>query len=498
MIRPVNSPKVSFTGIAKLLNVESPLNFKADFEISGLAQSASEVLPGDIFVALSGQKHHGAEFIDTAIANGAVAILTDVKAVETAGDALTLPTLTVPEPRSVVGQVAAHIYGDPSANMFTVGITGTNGKTTVTTLLHQIWQLANWDSGLIGTVNTQINQEILPSSHTTPEAAPLQALFASMHERHLRAVAMEVSSHALSLKRITGTKFKVTGFTNLTQDHLDFHGDMESYFLAKASLFNYGVSELAVINIDDKYGARLIKQLEIPVVTVSRSAKANWRYEEITKFGKSTAVKIRGPEGILIEGQTKLLGDFNLDNLLMAVAIAVISGVDPIEISANLIKLNGAPGRLDLVDVGQDFIAFVDYAHTPDAVTNVLKSARSLLSTQDGRLIAVLGCGGDRDRSKRPLMGKALLEADLPIFTSDNPRSESAESILQEMTANLIHSGEVIVDRKVAIAHAVSIAKPGDVVAILGKGHETGQEIQGVKEPFDDRLVLAEAIAGRK
>lgn len=492
MIRPLNSPSVSFAGIAELFNQDTFSNSVefSEFEklqISGVTQSASEVEPGDLFVALQGAKHHGIEFLDEAISKGAVAVLTDEK-----GSNSKLPTLIVANPRAVIGQISALIYQDPSANMFTVGITGTNGKTTVTTLLHQIWQSAKWDSGLIGTVNTQINSEILPSTHTTPEAASLQALFATMRERHLRAVAMEVSSHALAQHRVVGSKFKVAGFTNLTQDHLDFHGDMESYFQAKASLFRYGLSDLAVVNIDDKYGQRLAKLVEIPMVSVSRLGSADWHYEEISNFSTMTMVKIRGPQGILIEGSTRLIGDYNLDNLLMAVAIAVISGVDPIEIAANLSSYTGAPGRLELVEVGQKFIAFVDYAHTPDAVTNVLKSARKL---SNGRLIAVLGCGGDRDKGKRPLMGKALLLSDYPIFTSDNPRSEEPEAILKEMTTDLSHSGEVIVDRKVAIKRAVEIAKPGDVVAVLGKGHESGQEIAGTKYPFDDRKVLAEAIA---
>lgn len=486
MIRPINPPAVSFADIAKLTGSD----FEQDLEISGIAQSASEIEAGDIFVAIAGAKHHGIEFLDQAISNGAVAVITD-----SAGANSKLPTLIVENPRRVVGEVAAHIYGDPSANMFTVGITGTNGKTTVTTLLHQIWQRAGWDSGLVGTVNTQINNEVLPSTHTTPEAAPLQSLLATMAERHARAVAMEVSSHALDHFRTAGTHYRVAGFTNLTQDHLDFHGDMESYFKAKSKLFKFGTSELAVINIDDAYGAKLANSVEIPVIRISRNGKADWRYEEITNFGATTQIKIRGSEGVLIEGVTKLIGDFNLDNLLMAVAIAVISGVDPIEISANLATYKGAPGRLEQVDVGQKYLAFVDYAHTPDAVINVLKSARALTT---GKLIAVLGCGGDRDRTKRPLMGKALTAADFPIFTSDNPRSENPSEILIEMVSGISHNGEVIVDRREAIARAVEIAKPGDVIAVLGKGHEEGQEIAGVKHPFDDRKVLAEAIAGGK
>ena len=247
-----------------------------------------------------------------------------------------LPTLIVENPRRVLGEIAAHIYDDPSKNLFSVGITGTNGKTTVTTLLHQMWQQAGWDSGLIGTVNTQINTEVLPSIHTTPEAAPLQALFAAMRERHCRAVAMEVSSHALAQHRVTGAHFNVAGFTNLTQDHLDFHGDMDSYFKAKAKLFEYGRSDLAVINVDDLYGSKLADAIEIPVIRISRTQKIDWYYEEIVQLGSSTQIKIRGKDGVLIEGTTRLIGAFNFDNLLMSVAIAVISGVDPIEISANL------------------------------------------------------------------------------------------------------------------------------------------------------------------
>ena len=489
MIRPETSPSVSFANIAKLIGAD----FDQDFEVSGIAQNAADIESGDIFLAIPGAKHHGIEFLDSAIENGAVAVITDQK-----GSNLKLPTLIVDNPRRIAGEVAAYIYGEPSQNIFTVGVTGTNGKTTVTTLLHQIWQRANWDSGLIGTVNTQINSEVLPATHTTPEAAPLQAMIATMKERHVRALAMEVSSHALEQYRANGAHFNVSAFTNLTQDHLDFHGSMDSYFKAKSKLFNFGFSDLAVINIDDVYGQKLAKEVQIPVIKLSRNGKADWRYEEITHFGNSTQIKIRGVDGILIEGVTNLIGDFNLDNLLMAVAIAVISGVDPIEISANLVFYFGAPGRLERVSIGQDFVAFVDYAHTPDAVVNVLKSARAMAKESKGRVIAVLGCGGDRDKTKRPLMGKALTASDIPIFTSDNPRSEEPKVILNEMVAGISHNGEVIVDRQKAIEKAVSLAKPGDVVAILGKGHETGQEILGIKHPFDDRKVLAQAIASLK
>ena len=483
MIRPLETKKIKFSKLADAIGIEY---FGTDFEVTGVAQNADEVRSGDIFLAIAGEKHHGAEFAALAAQKGAVAVITDAKGSELSKN---LPTVVVGDPRKLVGELAAAFYDQPMKKMFTVGITGTNGKTTVTTLLHQIWQTAGWSSGLIGTINTLIDSEVLPSRHTTPEAADLQAIMATMSERHIRSVAMEVSSHALELNRIIGCHFNIAGFTNLTQDHLDFHENMENYFNAKAKLFQYGLSEQAVINIDNDAGTKLAKLIKIPVTTVSRmETSADWHYESIDQ----DQVKIRGAGGILIEGRTSLIGAFNLDNLLMAVAIAYMSGIDPIEISTNLSKYRGAPGRFEKVEVGQKFTAFVDYAHTPDAVNRVLAEARKLTN---GSVIAVLGCGGDRDRSKRPLMGDALVAgSDIAIFTSDNPRSEDPIEILKQMSGE--HKGEVIVDRKMAIERAVALAKPGDVVAVLGKGHETGQEIQGKNFPFDDAVILANAIAG--
>jgi UDP-N-acetylmuramoyl-L-alanyl-D-glutamate--2,6-diaminopimelate ligase len=310
---------------------------------------------------------------------------------------------------------------------------------------------------------------------------------------------MEVSSHAMVLHRAQGAHFAFVGFTNLTQDHLDFHGDIESYFAAKAKLFSYDFADVAVINIDDQFGARLQEITELPVISLSRlNPHANWHFTDIDTSGKQVEFKIRGSGGILIESYTKLRGGYNLDNLLMAVAITVESGVDPIDIAAILPSLTGAAGRLEEISVGQDFAAFVDYAHTPDAVSSVLNSIREFTT---GKVIAVLGCGGDRDASKRPLMGTALIQgSDIAIFTSDNPRSEDPNTILKAMVANevITEPTRVITDRKGAIEYAVSLAGKGDTVAILGKGHEQGQEIAGKKSDFDDRKVLAQAIAGLK
>jgi UDP-N-acetylmuramoyl-L-alanyl-D-glutamate--2,6-diaminopimelate ligase len=298
---------------------------------------------------------------------------------------------------------------------------------------------------------------------------------------------------------LEGAHFAIAGFTNLTQDHLDFHGDMERYFAAKASLFNFAMADLACINIDDKYGSRLAQLTELPVITISRyDQKANWHFIEIDAQAKRAHLKIRGSGGILIETSTTMRGGYNFDNLLMAIAIAVESGVDPIDLSAIIPHVSGAAGRLEEVAVGQSFTAIVDYAHTPDAVASVLKSIREFTS---GRVIAVLGCGGDRDATKRPVMGSTVSDnSDIAIFTSDNPRSEDPEAILQAMTKGLIinEPSQIIIDRTAAIAYAVSLANAGDTVAILGKGHELGQEISGKKLDFDDRLVLARAIEAKR
>jgi UDP-N-acetylmuramoyl-L-alanyl-D-glutamate--2,6-diaminopimelate ligase len=315
----------------------------------------------------------------------------------------------------------------------------------------------------------------------------------------MRHLVIEASSHALHLHRLAGAHFAIAGFTNLTQDHLDFHGDMESYFAAKAALFNYEMADAAFINIDDKYGARLADSTELPVVSLSRvNPKATWHYVEIDAHAKQVQLKIRGTGGILIETTTTLRGGYNFDNLLMAIAIAVESGIDPIDIASIVPKISGAAGRLEEVAVGQNFNAFVDYAHTPDAVSNVLNSVREFTS---GRVIAVLGCGGDRDATKRPLMGKALLDnADVAVFTSDNPRSEDPSAILDSMTSGLkiTKPSQVIIDRAAAIEYAAALASSGDTVIILGKGHELGQEINGQVLDFDDRLILAQKIEAKR
>ena len=494
MARPIEEFKRTVESVALIAN--ATLSGDSTTVITGLAQSSNSVEQGDLFIALPGEKVHGVEFVKDAIARGAVAVLTDP---ESALKVQGVPVIISANPRRAAGVISAWFYSEPMRDLYSVGVTGTNGKTTVTTLLHQIMSAAGRESGLIGTVETRIGSEILASKRTTPESSDLQALSAVMRERHMRNLVMEVSSHAITLERIRGSHFAVVAFTNLSQDHLDFHKTMEDYFAAKARLFTFEFADLAVINIDDAYGIKLAAQTELPVMSVSRyDQSATWHFVSITQDYMGAHVAIRGSGGILIEGKVQLHGGYNYDNLLMAVAIATESGIDPIDIAAILPHLSGAVGRLESVRLGQNFTALVDYAHSPDAVSRVLETAHEIT---DGRVIAVLGCGGDRDSSKRPLMGKALLDgADIAIFTSDNPRSEEPEKILVQMTLGLDiqEPSAIIQDRALAIKAAVNHAQEGDLVVILGKGHEKGQEIDGVVHPFDDRVELARAIEDKK
>ena len=494
MARPIEEIKRTIESIAAIVN--ATFQGEASVVVSGLSQSSVQVQPGDLFIALPGDKFHGADFAADAISKGAVAVLTDLAgATKIQG----IPLIICSNPRRAAGVISAWFYNEPMRDLYSVGVTGTNGKTTVTTLLHQIMTGAGRESGLIGTVEVRIGSEVLTSKRTTPESSDLQALSAVMRERHLQNLVMEVSSHAIALERIRGSHFAVVGFTNLSQDHLDFHKTMDEYFAVKAKLFTFEFADLAVINIDNSYGIKLAAQTELPVISLSRhNHNATWHYVDIARDYVGAHVAIRGSGGILIEGKVHLHGGYNFDNLLMAVAIATESGIDPIDIATLLPRLSGALGRLESIRLGQNFIALVDYAHSPDAVARVLETAHEIT---DGRVIAVLGCGGDRDAAKRPLMGKALHDgADVAFFTSDNPRSENPGAILVQMTLGLaiLEPSAVIADRASAIRAAVNAAQDGDLVVVLGKGHEKGQEVDGVLHPFDDRIELARAIEDKK
>jgi len=473
----------------KSLSSFDPKLFNSDVVITGVSINASEVKSGDLFIALPGTKTHGMNFINQAISNGAVAVLSDRK-IESK-----IPVFIDPSPRNLVGSISDWAYNKPFSKLEAVGITGTNGKTTTSNLVKQLWELNNINSGLIGTLGVEIGEEKIAGVRTTPEADELQALAAVLVERGNTHLAMEVSSIAIDQGRINSAKYKVVAFSNLTQDHLDYHKSMDQYFDAKAKLFTPEFAQNAVINIDDQYGQKLYKMSKLPNKTVSRSDKsADWHYSKIESLSDGYKVEISDKSGQIISGNFPLIGVHNLDNLLLAVACVSICGLTDTQITNSISKLKSVPGRLEIISAGQSFSAVVDYAHTPDAVSRVLKSVRSFTS---GRVIGILGCGGDRDKSKRLPMGQALFNgSDLAIFTSDNPRSEKAEAILKDMTAgiNMAEKGFVLTDRKDAINFAVKTAKPGDCILLMGKGHESGQEISGVVTPFDDRIELANSI----
>lgn len=476
------------------------LSSLSKIEVREIASSTSSVVAGSLFVALKGLRSHGAQYAHDALAAGAVALLTDREGerIIAEGGGVSVPVLVVSRPEVDLGHLAHWFHGDPMRTMHAVGVTGTNGKSTTTTLLYEIWQGAGFTSGLMGTIATLMPGLQLPAERTTESADEIARRVATMSRLHVRSLAMEVSSHGLALHRINGARFAAVAFSNLSQDHLDFHGDMESYFAAKASLFSHEFSDRAFINIDDAYGEKLASMTPVETMTLSlRDKSASWSIVQRTVLPRGNALVLRGPGGILIECEIPLIGTHNVENYLMAVALAVDSGVDPLVIAELSRGLKGAPGRMERVDLGQPFAAYVDYAHSPDAVTRVLATLRENIA---GRIIAVLGCGGDRDRGKRTLMGRALHEgSDIAVYTSDNPRSEEPLAILKEMTEGIeVFSPSVIkVDRKSAIEYAISVAKPGDAVIVLGKGHERGQYFQDRIEEFDDRIEIARAIEGR-
>jgi len=464
--------------------------FNQSIKITGVCINAQAVKSGDLFIALSGAKTHGLNFAYEAIKNGAVAILTDKKI------DLSIPVFVTENPRSLMGSISAWYYEQPFHKLLAVGVTGTNGKTTTVNLLKQIWQIAGKTTGVIGTIGTEIAGKSFPGVRTTPEATELQAAAALMLENKVTHLAMEVSSHALAQHRLSGAFFEISAFTNLTQDHLDFHKNMEDYFLAKSILFREELSKVAVINIDDNYGQRLFDSRPGNSISVSRLTQlGHWHFQSIAAKNNGFEITITNKADDFISGFFPLLGEHNLDNLIMAVAIASESGLTSAEISQAIPQLQSVPGRLQQIKLGQKFNALVDYAHTPDAVERVLSAARGFTT---GKLISILGCGGDRDKGKRPLMGKALSNySDIAIFTSDNPRSESPEQILAEMVdgMEIIKPSAVIVDRRSAIDYAVSIAGAGDSILLLGKGHEIGQEINGITTAFNDVTELSDSIA---
>ncbi len=475
----------------------------SDLQITGVTLRAQDVQPGDLFAALPGATTHGARFFPDAVERGAIAVLTDADGLAQlnrgAGSAA---VLVHPEPRSVLGDVAATVYGRPSERLTVVGITGTSGKTTTTYLIEAGLRAAGRTVGLIGTVGLRINGEDIPSALTTPEAPALQALLAVMAERGADSVVMEVSSHALTLGRVDGIRFAVGGFTNLSRDHLDFHPTMEDYFEAKARLFDPASplhARRAVVCVDDDAGRAMARRAATAVTVSTKGRPADWRAEAATAHAGVQEFTAVDPAGVHHRTGIALPGDYNIANCLVALAVLDAVGVSPEQASAGL-RHTQVPGRLEQINRGQDFLALVDYAHKPGALHEVLRTLRR----PAGRLAVVFGAGGDRDPGKRAQMGRVAAElADLVVVTDDNPRSEDPAAIRHEIlsgTAQAAADTEVVEigDRRAAIDHAVAWARAGDVVLIAGKGHETGQTRNGQTQPFDDRVELAAALEERR
>jgi UDP-N-acetylmuramoyl-L-alanyl-D-glutamate--2,6-diaminopimelate ligase len=457
-----------------------------DVEITGLAYSSGDVGPGSLFFCVRGFRADGHDFAAGAVARGAVALVCE-RPLE-----LGVPEVIVPDVREAMGPIASRFHGDPTSELRVAGITGTNGKTTTGFLIRSILEATGTPCGLIGTVKYVVAGEEQEAVRTSPEALDLQRAFRAMLDGGDRACAIEVSSHALELKRTAGIHWSCRVFTNLTQDHLDFHETMEDYFLAKRRLFLDGDAP-SVINVDDPYGKRLAN--EVDAVTYSIGGGADFRADDVRFDAGGAMFRLTSAAGDA-DVRIRLPGLFNVANALAALAGVVQLGVGLDDAVAAIANAERVPGRFEPVDEGQEFAVLVDYAHTPDSLDNVLRAARKLT---EGRVHVVFGAGGDRDRDKRPLMGQAAARcADRVIVTSDNPRSEDPASIVAQVLAGAGSGVESEVDRRKAIALAIESADAGDVVVIAGKGHEQGQEFEnGRKEPFDDVTVARDALRAR-
>lgn len=450
--------------------------------------------PGTLFVAVPGTVHDGYDFIAEAVAAGSPAVVT-----ERSSDT-TVPQIVVTEARTVMAAVSAEVHGHPSRRLDLVGVTGTNGKTTVTHMIESIVSASGRVAGLIGTVHTRVGSDNVHNTRTTPEAPDFQRLLAIMAGAGADVVAAEVSSHALALRRVDSTWFSVAAFTNLSQDHLDFHGGMNRYVAAKARLFESERAGRAVIFVDDGAGAELAASIEIPVTTVG--AGGDVAALDVESGVEESRFTLVFPSG---ERQVRLgIGArFNVDNALVAAACALEVGLTLDDIVAGLSSFAGVPGRFEVVSDDDPITVVVDYAHTPAGIEQAIATARSARARgvgRSGRVVVVIGAGGDRDRGKRPRMGQAAASADLVVVTSDNPRSEDPDTIIDQVVAGIPHQAvfERQADRRLAIEWAIGEAVDGDIVLVLGRGHERGQEAGGRSIPFDDRLVSRTALAARR
>ncbi len=533
--RPTRVPGVLLSALVPTAGAPDRSDPGADPLVSGVTHDSRAVRPGDLYAALPGATVHGGRFVEQAVRDGAAAVLTDPDgaALVAAGPlADAVPLLVVDDPRAVLGEVAAQVYDRPADHLLLLGITGTNGKTTTCHLLEAALRSAGRTTGLVGTVETRIADRRVPSVRTTPESPDLQALLAVMREQGVATCAMEVSSHALALHRVDGIRYDVAGFTNLSQDHLDFHPDLEHYYAAKASLFAAARSRQGVVCVDDGWGRRLAGDAAVggvPVLTVSTPAHddpestgsgastPDWRAVELEPgpHGVGTGFVLLGPGGERWDLVSPLPGEFNVANTAVAALVLRVAGLDPAEVATGLAGAGGVPGRMQVVAWPEGAptglpLAVVDYAHSPQAVAVALRALRARTA---GRLAVVLGAGGDRDAGKRGAMGMAAASvADVVVVTDDNPRSEDAATIRAAVLAGAHEeAGRAAVagrpvtvlevgDREQAVAEALRHASEvaGSTLLVAGKGHETGQEVAGTVHPFDDREVLARLLGAAR
>jgi UDP-N-acetylmuramoyl-L-alanyl-D-glutamate--2,6-diaminopimelate ligase len=470
-----------------------------DVPVNAITDDSRAVSTGSLFVAVKGERVDGHEFIPAAIKGGVVALVSQQPVRE-----VSLPYARVDDSRKALGLLGSRFYGDPSSHIRMIGVTGTNGKTTTTYVCKALLEAIGHPVGLIGTVVYQIGERTIPATHTTPGSLELQQLLAMMVAGRCTTAVMEVSSHALSQERTSGCEYDVAVFSNLTQDHLDFHKTMEEYFQAKLRLFTglkRGVkaNKRAIINIDDPYGNHIVEQSPAPVWTYALKTKADLRAEAVRLSLQGTTFTAATPVGSF-PIESHLVGEHNVYNLLAAIGVALHEGATPAQIREAVARVSNVPGRFERVMAGQPFTVAVDYAHTEDALVRLLTAAQAL---KTGRIITVFGCGGDRDRGKRPKMGAAAVRySDVVILTSDNPRTEDPLSILEQVEVGVIEAlrqrshvqYRKVPDRREAIQEAVREAHSGDIVLIAGKGHEDYQIIGTKKVHFDDREVARNAI----
>jgi UDP-N-acetylmuramoyl-L-alanyl-D-glutamate--2,6-diaminopimelate ligase len=465
-----------------------------DREITGVRYDSRRVTPGNLFVAVRGTSFDGHSFIEQAVDKGAVAVVGERAALSQRATAI-----VVPDSRGALAQLAATFFGDPSRKLKMIGVTGTNGKSTTTFLIKHLLERASQSTGLIGTVQYEVGERRLPASRTTPESLDLQELLLQCVEAGCRNVVIEVSSHALSQGRANEIEFDIGVFTNLTRDHLDFHNGMKDYFLAKARLFeslrqSQKKDRKAIVNIDDPYGQQLVARFgrDLPIISYGMGARADFRASDFKVDMNGTSYRLDAKDKSYLV-RLPLIGRFNIYNSLAALAAAHAVGLDVRNAVLALAKAPQIPGRLEAVPAKRKFQVFVDYAHTDDALLNVVKTCRDL---NPNRLILVFGCGGNRDRAKRPLMGAVADQyADYAFITSDNPRKEDPEAIVRDVETGFKHKNyEKIVDRKLAITRAIAMAQPRDIVLIAGKGHEKYQEFSDHTVPFDDVETAARAL----